>query len=458
MMTTTAVPPSPLRSWLTGCLLALLAFGACWIGAVAYWRARDGDPGTGELLFYLFLLPGALLGAALVTRKRLAEPARAPAPAPVHDVAAIPVQNSSAQSLAIRATALRSPHGASVAEVASKLTDKSARPALDATLTDPDGLPLLTARCSGADEPALQDEITAWLSTTDITAPLRDEDWRALILGTQVARELAGHAVLALQEDAKATPALQLVAILPSDWGASQRHAAGMWLQHTVAQAGWPLERIDLGAPDGTDLLDPVPAALLDQLAVRAATGPVTCLLIACASHLGDDTVAAWSASGTLFTATQPQGRTPGEGAIGLLLTNAAQSSGSALLAPLHVGRRDTSADAARAPIPPLLTNLAHAAGDPAALAMIVADTSLRPSRMLELMGFAGSAAPQLDDQQDIVTFGHASGACGAVPALSALALASHYACERSEPVLWLSNDDAFQRVAAVLRPAMAQA
>ena len=147
-MTTTAAPPSPLRSWLTGCLLALLAFGACWTGAVAYWRTRDGDPGTGELLFYLFLLPGALLGTALLTRKRLAEPARAAAPAPVHDVAATPVQHPSAQPLAIRATALRSPHGVSVAEVASKLTGKQARPALDATLADPDGLPLLTAHCA----------------------------------------------------------------------------------------------------------------------------------------------------------------------------------------------------------------------------------------------------------------------------------------------------------------------
>ena len=74
MSTTTAVPPSSLRSWLTGCLLAILAFGACWTGAIFYWRARDGDPGTGELLLYLFLLPGALLAAALVARKRLAAP------------------------------------------------------------------------------------------------------------------------------------------------------------------------------------------------------------------------------------------------------------------------------------------------------------------------------------------------------------------------------------------------
>jgi hypothetical protein len=451
MTSITAVPPALLRSWLTGCLLALLAFGACWTGAVVYWRAQDTDPGFGALLFYLFLLPGALLAGALITRQRLARPARVAAAAPVPAVAVTPVQTVAARPLAILATALRSPHGASVNDVASALAGQRARPALDATLADPDGFPLPTARCAGADDPALQAEITAWLTANELAAPFRDEDWRALLLGTQVARELAATAVAALLENGQATPALQLAPILPSDWGASERNAAGLWLQHTVAQAGWPPERIELTAPVGTDLIDPVPAVLLDQLALRAATGPVTCLLIAFASHLGEDTIAAWAASAILSTSARPQGHTPGEGAIGLLLTDPDQASGSALLAPLHSARRDTSADATRGPIPPLLAELAHAAGDPTALALIVADTSVRPSRMLELMAFAGSAATQLDDQQDIVTFGHASGTCGAVPALTALALASHHALVRQAPVLWVSNEDPFQRVVAVV-------
>ena len=449
--TTTAVPPALLRNWLTGCLLALLAFGACWTGTIVYWRAQDNDPGFGALLFYLFLLPGALLAGALVTRQRLAGPAGVVVAAPLPALPITPVQTVAAQPLAILATALRSPHGSSVNEVASALAGQRARPALDPTLADPDGYPLPTARCASADDPALQAEITGWLAANDLAAPFRDEDWRALLLGTQVARELTATAVAALLEEGQATPALQLAPILPSGWSASGRHAASLWLHHTIAQAGWPLERIELAVPVGTDLVDPVPAVLLDQLAVRAATGPVTCLLIACASHLGEDTIAAWSASATLFTSARPQGHIPGEGAVGLLLADAAQASGSALLAPLHSARRDTSADATRGPIPPLLTELAHAAGDPAALALIVADTSPRPSRMLELMSFAGSAATQLDDQQDIVTFGHASGACGAVPALTALALASHHALVRQAPVLWVSNEDPFQRVVAVV-------
>ncbi len=451
MSTTTAVPPSSLRSWLSGCLLAILAFGACWTGAIVYWRARDGDPGTGELLLYLFLLPGALLAAALVARKRLAAPRKPATPAPVRatDATAQPV---AAQPLAVVATSVRSPHGASIADVAGALPGKQARPALDTELIDRDGYPLLTARCPGADDSAMQAAIVTWLAANDLPAALRDEDWRALILATQVAQELAGLAVATLLQDDQPAPTLQLASLLPLDWTAGQRHAAGLWLQHTVGQAGWPAAQLAIIAPGDGD--HPVPAALLAELSTRATHEKVACMLVACASHLGDDTVHAWSDDGTLFTSSHPLGSVPGEGAVGLLLTDARQAGASALVEPLHTARRDTSADAARGPIPPLLANLAKAAGDPAALSMIVADTGPRPSRMLELMGFAATAAPQLDDDNDIIAFGHASGACGAVPALTALALAAHHASGRGAPVLLLSNEDAFQRCAALVRPA----
>ena len=450
MSTTTAAPPSSLRNWLTGCLLAMLAFGACWTGAIVYWRARDGDPGAGELLFYLFLLPGTLLAAALVTRKHLAEPGKPTAPAPARVSVAQPLQPVAAQPLAVLATSVRSPHGESVTDIAGALPGKQARPSLDATLVDPDGYPLLTARCTNADDTATQAAIATWLAANDLPGEFRDEDWRALVLGTQVAQELTGRAVTALLQDAQPAPALQLAPLLPPGWTASQRSAAGLWLQHTVGQAGWPIEQIALVAPGDTDLFDPVPAALLAQLSAREQ---VTCMLIACTSHLGDATVQAWSAAGTLFTSNQPLGNVPGEGAVGLLLTDPAQASASAVVEPLHTARRDTSADATRSPMPSTLADLAKRAGDPAALSMIVADTGPRPSRMLELMGLAGTTAPQLDDQQDVIAFGHASGACGTVQAMTALALAAHHACDRNAPVLWLSNEDPFQRCAAVVRP-----
>ena len=449
MTTTTAAPPSLLRSWLTGCLLAILAFGACWAGAIDYWRARDGDPGMGELLIYLFLLPGALLAAALVARKRLARAGTSSAPTPGRTTAAPLSPPIAAQALAVLASSVRSPHGASAAEVAEALTGKQARPSLDAFLVDADGYPVLTARCTGADDAAMRETIATWLAASDLPGEFRDEDWRALVMATQVAQELAGLAVAGLTGDGT----IQLAPRWPSDWTASARHAGGRWLLHTVGQAGWPVDRVALVTPADTDLFDPVPAALLADLAARAAREPVACMLVACASHLGDDTVQAWSANDTLFTSTRPLGHVPGEGAAGLLLTEPREAGASAWVDPLHTARRDTSADATRGPLPTTLADLAKRAGDTAALAMIVADTGPRPSRMLELMDLAGTAAPQLDDDHDVIAFGHASGACGAVPALTALALAAFHACERNAPVLWLSNEDPFQRCAAVVRP-----
>jgi hypothetical protein len=68
-------------------------------------------------------------------------------------------------------------------------------------------------------------------------------------------------------------------------------------------------------------------------------------------------------------------------------------------------------------------------------------------------MGYASSATPHLDNETDVIAFGRASGSCGAVPALTALALARHYACVRNGPVLWLAHDDPFQCSAAVITP-----
>jgi hypothetical protein len=100
------------------------------------------------------------------------------------------------------------------------------------------------------------------------------------------------------------------------------------------------------------------------QWATRRPDESVTTLLIACASHVGDATVQGWSASDTLFTPVRPHGRIPGEGAVGLLLTDPAQavSSDGTLFAHLHPAggtRRVISADAHRGAVQAALAELA---------------------------------------------------------------------------------------------------
>ena len=461
-MTTTL---APLRPWLTGGVLALFAFGGCWIGALMYWRARTGDPGTGEMLFYLLVLPAALLGAALVTRKRLSDVPRAPANAPAQATQAVQTAPPAAAvvPLAMLATAVRSPHGTSVEEIADAVAGNQARPTLDATLVDDDSFPLMTARCADVDDPALSADIAAWLTANSPPAQFSDEAARALLLATQVAAEVAGKAMAALAAEDGNVPMLHLAPVLPHAWDAGQRQAAARWLQHTVAQSGWPVERTTLVAPIEADMVDTVPAALLAQLATHAPGTPVTAMLIACASHIGDATVQDWTARGALFTPGCPHGKVPGEGAVGLLLTDIVQATAAeggvfAVMEPVASARLARSADEHRGEPQPVLAGLAQGALASAqieagALAMVVADTGPGNGRMLELMGYAGKAAPQLDNEKDVIAFGRASGVCGAVPALMSLALARHYACERNGPVLWLANDAAFQRCAAVLHP-----
>ena len=70
-------------------------------------------------------------------------------------------------------------------------------------------------------------------------------------------------------------------------------------------------------------------------------------------------------------------------------------------------------------------------------------------------MGLATATLPQLDEDADVLRVGAASGTCGAVPFMTALALGRHHAVERDAPVLCISNEDAYRRCAALIRPAV---
>jgi hypothetical protein len=86
-------------------------------------------------------------------------------------------------------------------------------------------------------------------------------------------------------------------------------------------------------------------------------------------------------------------------------------------------------------------------------VAVIVADTGHRTNRTLELMAHASGKMPQLDGTDDVLRVGAACGTCGEVPFITALALAGHYTLERQAPALFISNEDPYHRVAALVRP-----
>lgn len=452
--------------WLKGAIGGALIFGGCWAGAVWYWRANNSTPAAGDLLLSLLALPAALLLAFGIGRKlvamRAAPPAAAATAEPAQAAAALP----STPPLAILASSLRSPHGASVEELSAAIADNTARADLDQELVDEDGFPVMVARSSDATDEVLQEEITEWLVDNGMAAlRFSDEQWRALTMASAVAGELASQAAHDLIPRDGAAPTLQLIPVLPEEWRIEQCRAAGMWLQHTVAQFGWPAVSITLAAPTQTGAVAATPCSIVAELARRALAGdrPMVAMIVACASHIGEASVADWAANASLFTSAQPQGLIPGEGAAGLLLTDlrlaqSIEGAAFALLDRFEETRRETSADDSRRADTALLGDLAdkamkRGATAPLDVAMIVADTGHRASRVLELMGLASSAMPQLDADADVVRVGVASGTCDAVPLVTALALARHHALERCAPVLCISNEHPYHRSTAVIRP-----
>jgi hypothetical protein len=368
----------------------------------------------------------------------------------------------------VLASALQVPFGTSAKELGAALAEQKVRPALDPELVDDDGFPVMSARVEGADDPAVQDDLHAWLPKNGFPAlQYNDEQWRALTLASNVAHELAAqllpHAALA-RGAAVPVPTLQLLMLWQAGWHQDQRSAAGQWLAHLVAQGGWPRERIALDPELAGDPSVATPAALVQRLARQSADGhPVLAMVIACASHIGEVSVGRWAAQNTLLTAKQGQGRLPGEGAAGLLLADAAQAALIDSKAPVQLisaeGQREASADSAKRADASVLRTLseqvlARAASPAAEVKLIVADTGNRTSRVMETMALAGALLPELDGDDELLQVGSASGTCGAVPFVAALAVAAQQAATLNAPVLCLSNEDPFRRCAALVRPA----
>jgi hypothetical protein len=448
--------------WIRQGLIAIGVVVACWGGAIVWWRASGRTPDAREWMSLLFGLPLALLlvgfvGARWSARRAAADDAAArAAAAPVVDAGHASVATP---YLAILATSLRTPHADSPEALAAAIAANRARPDLDRELVDGDGFPVMCARCPDAHDDALREDVGDWLAARGATDPqYSDEQWRALTLATSVAAELAGRAAIEWIVHDDAAPRLQVLPLLPVDWSGAQRDAAAAWLLHTVAQSGWKGETA-LVVPDAD------PAAGIVKLAAVAggdATPGVT-LVVACASHVGDDTVARWASERTLFTAAQPQGMIPGEGAAGLLVAGAALARASdglavALLAPVGEAQDDAQPGARRRGGGSVLEGLvghvlADAHVDPADVAMIVADTGHRSRHVYELMEYAATTMRQLDGSEDVISVGTAVGNAGIVPFVTALALAPHYAAGRDAPVLCIASDMPGRRLVTLVRP-----
>jgi hypothetical protein len=451
-------------NWLKFGFVAAFVFFTCWGGVISYWRMPGHNPATGDLILYLLGLPSALLLMFFVAYKLIAKRRTVEAPAAVPAAAKANPDLSRVSSLAIMAASLRLPHGTSPEELAAAIANDKARADLDKELTDDDGFPILSLRSNEAQDEALQEAVTEWLALNGMAeVSFSDEQWRTLTLASAVAGELAGWAASYVLPQAKSPLVLELVPVLPVEWNTAYRQAVTAWLKHLAGQCGWPANQI-IEPKDLADPGTPMPSTIFSSLANRAEARntPSITMVVAGASTIGEETVSRWIAGNTLFTSSQPRGQSPGEGAAGVLITDLryAQSMEGATFAQLEAieeGRHENSVEESRRIDSALLGNLVERSLKRGGIAfvgvdMVVADTSLRSTRVQELMGHVSATMPHLDGKADVLRVGAACGTCGAVPFVTALALGRHYVLERDAKVLCIGNEDAFQRSVMLMR------
>jgi len=457
-----------MQNWMKRSLLVLGVFGLCWIGAVWYWRSTMRMPDTGDLALAMLVMPLTLITGFVLARKTFTAPDAPAARGGTPDAPALPASqgmqaadaNGAAQPqvadapwlpLAVAGTALRMAHGDSAAELAAAIAEGEARLDLDPELTDSQGFPLLAGRVADVALEPLEE----WLSALQPAprAPAA-QHLRAMALGGDIAADLAARATALGSEGV-----LQLLPLLPLDWPATTQVLATRWLEHCVAEAGWPKEQLLVRQPAAAahasaNPAPPAPAtplAALRAVSAQAAGNNAATLnlLLACGSDIDANAIEHLAVNGRLYGPRNPNGRMPAEGAAGILL-QAPQEAGDALrLLALHAKEEATLRELAE-------EALAQAGGEKPAY--VAADTDHRAALMSDLMQCVEATLPGLDANTSLACVGAACGHTGAVGTLAAIALAHEQAAGSGSLALALANSDPTQRYALLVGPLPAPA
>jgi hypothetical protein len=472
-----------MHAWFKRSTLVVLCFIAVWLLVVVYWRNSQKMPSASEAILYLLALPSALLLIAWWLRKLLALVG-----IPVAKVSAANVSAAAVQSvvqadhstterdwhLAIFATALRSPHGASAEDLTVALKSQNSRLQLDAELTTLDGFPMKTGRIADVDIDAALAAVMSWQAALQEPAlHWSDEQLRALSMGTDVLQELLpqliSHPHLASyirakkigtpESDGALLPVLRLLPVLPYRWTDEMRNVSSRWFKHLLVQHGWPPELIELVVPVKTEPFGQVDAVLVQAHRLDV---PCLCLVVACESWIGEDSILAWDQAGKLRKAKVDSGQTPGEGAVGLLLGDMQQAQLLAVDAQytkihrMASGRRDKSADARGSTGGELLVQLVqdaiqNAGITPEEITLLASDGDHR--RLAEVFVLESDVFTGLDFRHQCLKVAADCGSADAVSSLSALALAHHEASVEQGIALCIGCQDAYERVVLVVQP-----
>lgn len=481
----------------------LVMAAVVWLFTIWRWQTTDVMVSDRDIVLQLLVLPllltGALVGALwglhhLRASVALESDATSPGAGPSLDSSAA----SSGADEALRCaqawlltSAVALPVGSRTDAAWATLSSQAARPSLDPSLLDHDGLPVFTCRAAWVDE-ALADADTAaeeharpervrraWLLLQPVLGQLLDA---LTLLGPDAAgpeshphpdhvqapvsmkAHLAGVAMplSASQQQSREAgrPHLTVRLVLPRDWAEEDRN----WFTQAARQASGALldwaERTGCRALHWQTTPPETPEALwveIDQMVLRWQRDPTPALtlLLAVDSAVDADEVERRQARGELFTAHHQNGQVPGEAAAGLLLAcphwprpDDGDAPPALLGRPAHA-RRGKSADAiGRVGIDALRALLdgvvGHRLAAPVDALTVVSDADHRGSRAAELYESVQESLPGLDPATQVVRVGEACGELGVARAVVPVVLA--------HAALNLAEDDAAAALAVLMQ------
>lgn len=471
--------------------LLLLAFIFALVWGVTLWRWDNTQRliETRDVVLYLFFLPVcAWLAVLLVRWAWKSSAAKAAAPAAVAS-AAVPAayaapssaEQERAWSFVMLWQGLHTSAAPDAAGTAAALAGGKHRPQLDASLLDPDGLPVLSGRAEGVDEAvgavraawtplALPENLTAaqaarkQVESLDAQAPwLRAS--ALLLLQWHAALDQLDQTLPPPRSDApvpRNIPRLAVRCGVPAQWPQGQRSLVEQWLLQSLKQRRAELAGVAAVTvqplESGEDLL----SAGEQQLVLwRREQIDGLLLLLSADSTIDELQLQHWSAAQQLLSGTRNEGRVPGEAAAGVMLATGAWAGATddkPRVQRLALMRRDKSADAAGRISSDIaeraLADCLKAAQLPNdKLAAVASDADLRPRTVRELHGALRPVAEHLQADEDVLNIGTACGDLGIARPLCLLSLAAAHAAQLKQPVAALSVASAHERLALLVLP-----
>ena len=298
-------------------LILTVVVGGIWLAVIVSWQSSRTMPSEGEIALYMVALPlGVLLLGWLTLRGIRAW--RAPKPQASTEAQPDEAVAPSAPlpRAVVLASAAESAAGTSVTEILAGLASPVTQ--LDASLTTPEGFPIMAARVQRLSTPDLR---AAALMAHSDPRVLRDASLRAGALLEGVIDAL----VLQARENQPSAvseadwPMLRLQVVLPARWSEATRARIAESARREAA-AHWPAARLRLGSVPATDDTQAF-VWLHDWLRAEPASDDAALyVLAACDSLIDPHEVSALNGERLLLTPAQPDGRLPGESAAGLLL------------------------------------------------------------------------------------------------------------------------------------------